>query len=118
MRISLIINKNYIIFSKRGIMLRLYDQKPISIFTLDDDIRIGVEFCNVKMKMKPCQFRLFHNYLFNISKKLNEKTDGVELLLVKDSLKVSISIDHFFQLFNAVSCVMNKKFGKKIIYQN
>lgn len=99
-------------------MLRLYDEKPISIFMLDDDTRIGVDFCNIKMKMKPCQFRLFHNYLFNISKKLGGATDRVELLLVKDSLRVTISLPHFFQLFNAVGFVMNKKFGKKIIYKN
>ena len=99
-------------------MLRLYDEKPIMIFTIDDDVKIGVDFCNIKMKMKPCQFRLFHNYLFSISKKLDESSDTVELLLVKNSLKVTISINHFFQLFNAVSSVMNKKFGNKTIYKN
>ena len=99
-------------------MLRLYDEKPIMIFTIDDDVKIGVDFCNIKMKMKPCQFRLFHNYLFSISKMLDESSDTVELLLVKNSLNVTISISHFFQLFNAVSSVMNKKFGNKIIYQN
>ena len=99
-------------------MLRLYDEKPIMIFTIDDDVKIGVDFCNIKMKMKPCQFRLFHNYLFSISKKLDESSDTVELLLVKNSLNVTISIGHFFQLFNAVSSVMNKKFGNTIIFQN
>ena len=59
-------------------MLRLYDEKPIMIFTIDDDVKIGVDFCNIKMKMKPCQFRLFHNYLFSISKKLDESSDTVE----------------------------------------
>ena len=99
-------------------MLRLYDEKPILIFMKDDDSRIGVDFCNIKMRMKPCQFRLFHNYLFNISKKLIATTDKVELVLVKDSLRVTISLPHFFQLFNAVGSVMNKKFGKSIIYKN
>lgn len=99
-------------------MLRLYDEKPILIFMKDDDTRIGVDFCNIKMRMKPCQFRLFHNYLFNISKKLIATTDKVELVLVKDSLRVTISLPHFFQLFNAVGSVMNKKFGKSIIYKN
>ena len=84
----------------------------------DDDSRIGVDFCNIKMRMKPCQFRLFHNYLFNINKKLIATTDKVELVLVKDSLRVTISLPHFFQLFNAVGSVMNKKFGKSIIYKN
>jgi len=96
----------------------LYDEKPILIFMKDDDSRIGVDFCNIKMRMKPCQFRLFHNYLFNISKKLIATTDKVELVLVKDSLRVTISLPHFFQLFNAVGSVMNKKFGKSIIYKN
>ena len=99
-------------------MLRLYDEKPILIFMKDDDTRIGVDFCNVKMKMRGCQFKLFHNYLFNISKKLIATTDKVELVLVKDSLRVTISLPHFFQLFNAVGSVINKKFGKSIIYKN
>ena len=55
-------------------MLFLYDEKPVSIFMSGDDTRISVDFCNIKMKMKPCQFRLFHNYLFNTSKKLMENT--------------------------------------------
>ena len=84
----------------------------------DNDTRIGVDFCNVKMKMKACQFKLFHNYLFNISKKIYGATDRVELVLVKDSLRVTISLPHFFQLFNAVGSVMNKKFGKEIIFKN
>ena len=99
-------------------MLRLYDEKPILIFMKDDDTRIGVDFCNVKMKMRGCQFKLFHNYLFNISKKIIRTTDSVELLLVKDSLRVTISLPHFFQLFNAVGSVMCKKFGKEIIFKN
>ena len=94
-------------------MLQLYDEKPISIFMLEKNRRIRVQFCNVKMKMKPCQFRLFHNYLSRLSKRINENTDFVELLLVKDNLNISISLSHFLQLNNAVKTVMVKKFGDK-----
>ena len=94
-------------------MLHLYNEKPISIFTIESDIRIRVQFCNVKMKMKPCQFRLFHDYLSRLSKRINENTDFVELLLVKDNLNISLSLSHFLQLNNAVKTVMVKKFGDK-----
>ena len=50
-------------------MLHLYNEKPISIFTIDSDAKIRVQFCNVKMKMKPCQLKHFHKYLTNLSKK-------------------------------------------------
>ena len=99
-------------------MLFLYDEKPVSIFMSGDDTRISVDFCNIKMKMKPCQFRLFHNYLFNTSKKLIENTNTVDLVLVTNSLKVTISTPHFFHLFSAVEIVMNKKFGNQLIYKN
>ena len=94
-------------------MLQLYDEKPISIFMLEKNRRIRVQFCNVKMKMKPCQFRLFHNYLSKLSESINENTDFVELLLVKDNLNISLSLSHFLQLNNAVKTVMVNKFGDK-----
>ena len=99
-------------------MLRLYDEKPISIFLRENDRRISVEFCNIKLKMKSCQFQLFHRYLGGVSQKINEDTDSVELLLVKDSLNVTISLHHFFQLNNAVKIVMSNKFGKDSILFN
>ena len=99
-------------------MLQLYNEKPIHIFMHKNDKRINVEFCNVKMKMKPCQFRLFNNYLSQLSKQINEHTDSVELLLVKDNLKITISLNHFLQLCNGVQIVMKKKFGLKEIIQN
>ena len=96
----------------------LYDQKPISIFTISADTRIRVEFCNVKMKMRPCQFRHFHNYLNNLSKKLHSRTESVDLLLVKDSLNIQISLNHFLLLCQAVQSVMQKRFDLKEFYQN
>lgn len=96
----------------------LYDQKPVSIFTTSTDTKIGVEFCNVKMKMKPCQFRHFHYYLDNLSKKLDDKTESIDLLLVKDSLNIQISLNHFLLLCQAVQSVMQKKFKNKNFYQN
>ena len=92
-------------------MLFLYNQKPISIFMNEDEHKIRVEFCNIKMKMKPCQFRLFHRYLEGVSEKIDENTETVELFLVKDSLNVILSLNHYFQLNNAVKTAMSKKFG-------
>ena len=99
-------------------MLHLYDEKPISIFMIDSDIRIRVQFCNVKMKMKPCQFRHFYEYLINLSKGLDGTTDSVDLLLVRDNLNITISLNHFLQLCTAVRTVMAKKFGLEAIYPN
>mgnify|MGYP000326038502 CR=1 FL=1 len=99
-------------------MLHLYKEKSISIFTIENSIRIRVQFCNVKMKMKPCQFKHFHNYLTNLSKKIDGCTDSVDLLLVRDNLNITISLNHFLQLCSAVQTVMSKKFGLKLIYQN
>ena len=96
----------------------LYDQKPVSIFTTSTDTRISVKFCNVKMKMKLCQFRHFHNYLNNLSKKLNSETESVDLLLVKDSLNIKISLNHFLLLCQAVQSVMQKRFKNNEFYQN
>ena len=94
-------------------MLQLYDQKPISIFMVDDEYRIRVQFCNVKMRMKICQIRHFHNYLSRLSRHIDENTETVELLLVKDNLNISISLNHFLQLSHAVKVVMAEKFGQK-----
>ena len=98
-------------------MLRLYNEKPISISMVNEDNKISVEFCNVKMKMRPCQFKLFHNYLYNKSKKIDGSDSSVELLLVKDNLNITISLAHFFQLCNGVQMVMSQKFGLDIYKQ-
>lgn len=92
-------------------MLHLYNEKPISISLIKQSNKISVSFCNIEMKMKSCQFRLFHNYLINKYRKIDSSTETVILLLVKDNLNVSISLDHFLQLFNAVEIVMSKRFG-------
>mgnify|MGYP001268021545 CR=1 FL=1 len=99
-------------------MLQLYDEEPISIFIIETDVRIRVQFCNIKMKMKPCQFFLFHRYLSNLSKQIHSTTNSVDLLLVKDNLNVTISLNHFLQLCTAVESVMTKKFGLKEVYPN
>ena len=99
-------------------MLHLYNEKPISIFTIESDVKIRVQFCNVKMKMKPCQFKHFHKYLINLSKKIDGSTNSVDLLLVRDNLNITISLNHFLQLCSAVQTVMSKKFGLKSIYPN
>ena len=99
-------------------MLQLYNEKPISIFTIESDVKIRVQFCNVKMKMKPCQFKHFHKYLTNLSKKIDGSTSSVDLLLVRDNLNITISLNHFLQLCSAVQTVMSKKFGLKSIYTN
>ena len=98
-------------------MLQLYDQKPISIFLNDDDQKIRVQFCNIKMKMKMCQFRHFNQYLLRLSSEIEQDTDVVDLLLVRDSLNISISLNHFLQLSHAVRIVMTEKFDQdKIIF--
>ena len=99
-------------------MLHLYNEKPISIFTIESDVKKRVQFCNVKMKMKPCQFKHFHNYLTNLIKKIDGSTSSVDLLLVRDNLNITISLNHFLQLCSAVQTVMSKKFGLKSIYPN
>ena len=55
---------------------------------------------------------------FEFKKKLIENTNSVDLVLVTNSLKVTISVPHFFHLFSAVETVMNKKFGNQLIYKN
>ena len=99
-------------------MLHLYNEKPISISTIESDVRIRVQFCNVKMKMRPCQFKYFHKYLTNLSKKIDGSTNSIDLLLVRDNLNITISLNHFFQLCSAVRTVMSKKFGLKSTYPN
>tara|TARA_Y100001970_G_C13982742_1_gene724040 strand:+ start:482 stop:781 length:300 start_codon:yes stop_codon:yes gene_type:complete len=99
-------------------MQLLYEMKPISIFTVENDARIRVQFCNIKMKMKRCQFRHFHKYLSSMIKKIDYSTESVELLVVKDSCNIIISLNHFLQLCKAVDAVMETNFGIKKSYPN
>ena len=94
-------------------MLQLYKENPISISMINSRKIVNVEFCNVKMKLKFCQFKLFHNYLTNKSIKLSSDTNHVDLLLVRDNLNVTITLDHFLQLCHGVESVMFDKFGLK-----
>jgi len=98
-------------------MLSLYNEKPISI-SINSKNRIKVEFCNVKMSLNPCQFRIFHNYLMGMSKSLNSSKDQVELLLVREELRVIISLSEFLQLCKAVQLVMAEKFGFRSLMSN
>ena len=92
-------------------MLQLYNEKPILISMKQNKSIFSVEFCNVKMKLKMCQFKLFHNYLMNISENLTSDTTEVDLLLVRDNLNVTVSLDDFLELSNGVQSVMAKEFG-------
>ena len=63
----------------------------------------------IQMKLKMCQFKLFNNYLINVSKKISSSTNQVELLLVKNNLTVTISLNNFLQLMHGVSSVVQKE---------
>tara|TARA_B100000700_G_C14331120_1_gene528246 strand:+ start:210 stop:509 length:300 start_codon:yes stop_codon:yes gene_type:complete len=99
-------------------MLTLYDEKPILIFKRQDDKKIRVEFCNIKMKLKPCQFHQFYNYLFNINRTLDTNSENIELIVVKENLKVIISLNDFLQLSEAMRLVMIEKFGLREALHN
>ena len=92
-------------------MLQFYNEKPVLISMNQNKRVFKVEFCNIKMKLKMCQFKLFHNYLMNISENLTSDTHEVDLLLVRDNLNVTISLDDFLELSNGVQSVMSKEFG-------
>ncbi len=94
-------------------MLQLYKENPISISMINNQKLVNVQFCNVEMKLKYCQFKLFYNYLTNKSKKLSSDTTHVDLLLVRDNLNVTITLEHFLQLCHGVQIVMFNKFGLK-----
>ena len=92
-------------------MLQLYKEKPVTISMLSSSKMVNVEFCNVSMKLKFCQFKLFHNYLLNKLRNINSDSKEIDLLLVRDNLNVSISLDDFIQLTHGVEAVMLEKFG-------
>ena len=94
-------------------MLQLYKEKPVTISMMNRRRMVNVEFCNVSMNLKFCQFKLFHNYLMNKLRGVNSETKEMNLLLVRDNLNVSISLDDFIQLTHGVESVMLQKFGYK-----
>lgn len=96
-------------------MLQLYNKKNVSISLVNQKSKISVNFSNITMKMKNCQFRLLYYYLNGKSKEINEDTKYVELLLVKDNLKVKLTLRHFFYLYNGVEIVMEKRFKHNIL---
>ena len=94
-------------------MLQLYKQNPVTISMLNKKRMVNVEFCNISMNLKFCQFKLFHNYLMNKMRDISSDTKGINLLLVRDNLNVTIGLDDFIQLTHGVESVMLQKFGYK-----
>ena len=96
--------------TKKGnhkMMLNLYRKKPVSIYMHEGCGRINIQFCNVQMKLKMCQFKLFNNYLINKSREITPQTPQVKLLLVKNNLTVTVSLKDFLQLMHGVNSVIN-----------
>ena len=94
-------------------MLQIYKQNPITISMLNKKRMVNVEFCNISMNLKFCQFKLFHNYLMNKMRDISSDTKEINLLLVRDNLNVTIGLDDFIQLTHGVESVMFQKFGYK-----
>jgi len=94
-------------------MLQIYKEKPVTISMMNSKRMVNVEFCNVSMNLKFCQFKLFHNYLMSKLRSVNGETKEMNLLLVRDNLNVSISLEAFIQLTHGVESVMLQKFGYK-----
>ncbi|MAH82776.1 MAG: hypothetical protein CMC21_05960 [Flavobacteriaceae bacterium] len=70
------------------------------------------------MKMKPCQFIRFNNYLDVLEKKIQTNTNFVTLRLVLDDLTVKISLNDFLQLNHGVQTVISKTFKREIVLNN
>jgi hypothetical protein len=94
-------------------MLQLYKENPVTISMLNKKRMVNVEFCNISMNLKFCQFKLFHNYLMNKMRDISSDTKEINLLLVRDNLNVTIDLDDFIQLTHGVESVMLQKFGYK-----
>ena len=94
-------------------MLQLYKENPVTISMLSKKSMVNVEFCNISMNLKFCQFKLFHNYLMNKMRGISSDTKEINLLLVRDNLNVTIGLDDFIQLTHGVESVMLQKFGYK-----
>ena len=92
-------------------MLELYKENPVTISMFNKKRMVNVEFCNISMKLKFCQFKLFHNYLMNKMRDISSDTKQINLLLVRDNLNVTIGLDDFIQLTHGVESVMLQKFG-------
>ena len=95
-------------------MLHLYNESFVTISIGDKEKLVNVNFCNIKMKLRFCQFKLFHNYLMAKIEKIRPETTHVDLLLVKDNLNVTIELSHFLQLCHGVQSVMAERFGLNI----
>ena len=94
-------------------MLQLYKENPVTISMLNKKRMVNVEFCNISMNLKFCQFKLFHNYLMNKMRDISSDSKEINLLLVRDNLNVTIDLDDFIQLTHGVESVMLQKFGHK-----
>ena len=94
-------------------MLQLYKENPVTISMLNKKRMVNVEFCNISMNLKFCQFKLFHNYLMNKIRDISSDTKEINLLLVRDNLNVTIDLDDFIQLTHGVESVMLQKFGHR-----
>ena len=94
-------------------MLQLYKENPVTISMLNKKRMVNVEFCNISMNLKFCQFKLFHNYLMSKMRDISSDTKEINLLLVRDNLNVTIDLDDFIQLTHGVESVMLQKFGHK-----
>ena len=92
-------------------MLQLYKENPVTISMLNKKRMVNVEFCNISMNLKFCQFTLFHNYLMIKMRDISSDTKQINLLLVRDNLNVTIGLDDFIQLTHGVESVMLQKFG-------
>ena len=92
-------------------MLELYKENPVTISMFNKKRMVNVEFCNISMNLKFCQFKLFHNYLMNKMRDISSDTKEINLLLVRDNLNVTIGLDDFIQLTHGVESVMLQKFG-------
>lgn len=94
-------------------MLQLYKENPVTISMLNKKRMFNVEFCNISMNLKFCQFKLFHNYLMNKMRDISSDAKEINLLLVRDNLNVTIDLDDFIQLTHGVESVMLQKFGHR-----
>ena len=61
------------------------------------------------MVMGVCRFIHFRNYLEILEKKIDRKTEFVELRLVKDNLTVEMSLSNFLLLVHGVETVYLNK---------
>ena len=94
-------------------MLQLYKVNPVTISMFNKKRMVNVEFCNISMNLKFCQFKLFHNYLMNKMRDISSGTKEINLLLVRDNLNVTISLDAFIQLTHGVESVMLQAFDHR-----